>query len=99
MGKRIISQARGHGSFTYRVKRNAFRIRLKYPSVLSGEGTVINMVNSPAHTAPIAKIKYENGIFYMPAFKGMVEGQKISFTPGNSAPGSILMLRDIPLKT
>jgi len=103
MGKRIISQARGHGSFTYRVKRKAFKIRPKYPRYLSGEGTVIKMMNSPAHTAPIAKIKYTSkegqDFFFMPAFKGMFEGQKISFNPGNSAPGSILMLKDIPLKT
>ena len=99
MGKRIISQARGHGSFTYRVKRRAFKIRSKYPHVLEGEGIVIKMINSPAHTAPIAKIKHAGGIFFMPAFKGMAEGQKISFTPGNSMPGSVLMLKDIPLKT
>ena len=99
MGKRIISQARGHGSFTYRVKRKAFKIRLKYPRILSGEGSVIKIVNSPAHTAPIAKIKYKEGIFFMPAFKGMFEGQKINFTQGNTELGSVLMLKDIPLKT
>jgi len=99
MGKRIISQARGHGSFTYRVKRKAFKIRSRYPSALSGEGIVLKMINSPAHTAPIAKIKYKNGIFFMPAFKGMTEGQIISFTPGKFEPGSILMLKDIPLKS
>lgn len=99
MGKRIISQARGHGSFTYRVKRKAFKIRLRYPRNLSGEGTVIKMINSQAHTAPIAKIRYNEGVFYMPAFKGMFVGQKISFTQENSGQGSILMLKDIPLKT
>nr|AJS12664.1 50S ribosomal protein L2P [uncultured archaeon] len=101
MGKRIISQARGHGSFTYRVKRRAFKIRLKYPLNLSGEGIVVRVVNSPAHTAPIAKIKYNQGIFFMPAFKGMAEGQKITFSLGQSKPqeGSVLMLKNIPLKT
>lgn len=99
MGKRIIVQARGHGSFTYRVKRKAFRIRLKYPLDLLGEGTVVKMINSPGHTAPLAKVKYEKGIFFMPAFKGMVEGQKISFENGGVVLGNILKLKDVPVQT
>ena len=99
MGKRIISQARGHGSFTYRVKKHAFRIRPKYPRDLSGEGMVIKMINSPGHTAPLAKIKYEKGIFFTPAFKGMVEGQKISFETAEAKPGNVMRLKDIPVQT
>ena len=99
MGKRIIVQARGHGSRTYRVKRKAFRIRAKYAVDLSGEGIVIKMLNSPGHTAPLAKVKYEKGIFYIPAFKGMVEGQKINFGVGETKLGNIMKLRDIPVKT
>ena len=99
MGKRIIVQARGHGSGTYRVRGKAFRIRPKYPSNLSGEGIVIKILNSPGHTAPLAKIKYERGIFYMPAFKGMVEGQKMNFFAGEAGPGSIMRLKDIPVNT
>jgi large subunit ribosomal protein L2 len=99
MGKRIVSQARGHGSGTYRVRRRAFRFELKYPSKLSGEGTVLKLVNSPAHTAPLAKIKYSNGIFFMPAFKGMVEGQKINFGGQNVVEGNILELENAPVKT
>lgn len=79
MGKRIVQQARGKGSFTYRVRRKAFKFKLKYPRDLSGEGIVVKLFNSGAHTAPLAKIEYNRGIFYIPAFKGMVEGQKISF--------------------
>ena len=99
MGKRIIVQARGHGSGTYRVRRKAFRIRPRYPMDLSGEGIVIRMLNSPGHTAPLAKVKYEKGIFYMPAFKGMVEGQKINFGVGEAKLGNIMKLKDIPVKT
>jgi len=99
MGKRIIVQARGKGGFTYRVRRKAFRIRPKYPRDLSGEGNVIRIVNSPGHTAPLAKIKYEKGVFFMPAFKGMVEGQKISFGNGGIVLGNILRLKDVPIQT
>ena len=99
MGKRIVSQARGHGSGTYRVRRRAFRFEVTYPSKLSGEGTVLKLVNSPAHTAPLAKIIYSKGIFYMPAFKGMVEGQKINLSGETVAEGNLLELGNIPIKT
>ncbi|MFH1787633.1 MAG: 50S ribosomal protein L2 [archaeon] len=97
MGKRIITQRRGRGTHTYRVKKKAFRYKLQYPKQLSGEGIVVKLFNSSAHTAPLAKIKYPKGSFYIPAFKGMYEGQKISFDKFEK--GSILKLKDIPLKT
>jgi len=99
MGKRIIQQARGKGSFTYRVKRKAFRYKLQYPKKLEGEGKVIKLLNSAGHTAPLAKIKYEKELFYIPAFKGMIEGQKIRFNSKEIAQGNIQKLKDIPLKT
>lgn len=99
MGKRIIVQARGKGSLTYRVRRKAFRIKPKYPRNLSGQGVVTKILNSPGHTAPLAKVKYENGIFFMPAFKGMVEGQKINFETKEASPGNILRLRDVSINT
>jgi len=98
MGKRIIQQARGKGSFSYRVRRNAFRFKLKYPRELIGEGTIVELFNSAGHSAPLAKIRYDKGMFYIPACKGMIEGQKISF--GNEIKdGNILHLKDIPIKT
>jgi len=98
MGKRIIQQARGHGSSTYRVKKRAFRFKLQFPKMLKGEGSVIKLVNSSAHTAPLAKIKYDEGTFFMPAFKNMFEGQTINFD-GKVEIGNIVKLGDIPLKT
>jgi large subunit ribosomal protein L2 len=100
MGKNIIQQARGHGSLSYRVRRQAFRYRIKYPNKLEGEGTVLKLINSLAHFAPLAKIRYDGGIFYIPAFKGMIEGQKINFgKPGENKDGDILKLSEIPVKT
>jgi len=100
MGKRIISQARGHGSSRYRVKKQAFRYRLQFPTNLSGEGEVVRLFNSVAHSAPLAKVKYGKGFFYIPAFKGMVEGQKINFDKKDKiSNGDILKLKDVPLKT
>ena len=99
MGKRIIQQARGHGSGTYRVRKRAFRYKLKYPKKLSGEGTVIKLIDSSGHSAPLAKINSKQGSFYVPAFKGMVEGQKINFEGKGIKEGTILQLKDIPIKT
>ncbi|MGY4884208.1 MAG: 50S ribosomal protein L2 [Nanobdellota archaeon] len=98
MGKRIIQQARGHGSSTYRVKPTAFVYKIRYPKVLEGEGKVVKLLNSPAHSAPLAKVVYNGGSFYIPAFKGMVEGQKIFFNE-EVQPGNILHLEKIPVKT
>jgi large subunit ribosomal protein L2 len=99
MGKRIIQQARGHGSGTYRVRRKAFRYELKIPVKIEGEGKVLKLINSGGHSAPLAKIKYSKGVFYIPAFKGMIEGQKITIGGKEAKEGNILKLKDIPIKT
>ncbi len=99
MGKRIIQQRRGRGTSTYRVSKKAFRYKLQFPKSLVGEGEVVKLINSAAHTAPIAKIKAKEKIFYIPAFKKMVEGQKIQFEGKEIKDGNILKLKDIPVKT
>jgi len=99
MGKRIIVQARGHGSSTYRVSKRAFRYQLRYPRELEGEGTVVRLFNSAAHSAPLAKIATPQGSFYIPAFKGMVEGQRITFGGKTIAQGNIMRLGDLNVKT
>ena len=99
MGKRIITQRRGRGTHTYKVKGKAFKYKFAYPKKLVGEGKVIELRNSSAHTAPLAKIKCKKEIFYIPAFKGMVEGQKINFEDTSIKEGNIVKLKDIPVKT
>lgn len=99
MGKRIIQQARGHGSSTYRVSKKAFRYKLQFPKNIVGEGTVVKLLNSRAHTAPIAKVATSEGSFYIPAFKGMIEGQKIYFENKEVKEGNVLKLKDIPVKS
>jgi len=99
MGKRIIQQARGKGSHTYRVRKKAFKYKLKYPLKLEGEGTVLKLLNSAAHSAPLAKVKNRERVFYIPAFEKMIEGQKINFDKNDIKEGNILKLKDIPIKT
>lgn len=97
MGKRIISQARGHGSSTYRVRRKAFSHKVGYPRII-GEGVVVKLINSAGHSAPLAKIKVDNRIFYNLAHEKMYQGQKITLGK-NKEIGSIASLKEIPTKT
>ncbi len=99
MGKRIIQQRRGRGTNTYKVRKKAFKFKLQYPKNLEGEGMVVKLFNSPAHSAPLAKIVSKIGNFYVPAFKGMIEGQKISFGGKEIKDGDIRKLKGIPIKT
>ena len=99
MGKRIIQQRRGRGTSTYRVSKRAFKYNVKYPRRLEGEGEIVKLFDSAAHSSPLAKIKYSEGVFYIPAFKGMIEGQKITFGGKEIKEGNILKLKDIPINT
>jgi large subunit ribosomal protein L2 len=77
MGKRIITQARGHGGPRYLVRKRAYRFEIRYPFA-EGKGEILKLVNSPAHSDPLAKIKVGEKIFYNLAFKGAFEGQEIN---------------------
>jgi len=100
MGKRIIVQRRGRGSKTYQAKVSAYKYQLKIPKNLpSEEGRITKLISSPAHSAPIAKISYSKGSFFIPAFKGMIEGEKIELNTKNAQNGNILKLSEIPVKT
>src|SRR3989338_5983892 len=66
---------------------------------LSGGGTVFKIMDSGSHTCPIAKIKRTGEVFYIPAFKNLVEGQKIYFENNELKDGNIMKLKEIPVKT
>lgn len=95
MGKRIISQARGHGSLTYRVRKRAYRYKIKYP-MSEGEALVLDILHSPAHSAPLLKLRLGNELFYNPAFSGAAVGQRIAVS-GPVADGNIIMLKHAPI--
>jgi large subunit ribosomal protein L2 len=100
MGKTIIQQARGKGSKTYRVRRKAFSHKIQYPKRVSGEGKILKLFLTGGHSAPLAKMLIHDGTtFYIPAFKRMVQGEKINYDSKEIFNGNILQLKDIPLKT
>lgn len=92
MGKRIVQQARGKGSLTYRVRRKAFSHRIHYPKS-TGEGEILKLIHSAGHTAPLLKIKVGKDIFFNPAFNEAFVGQKVSIGEGEAIPGNILPLK------
>jgi large subunit ribosomal protein L2 len=98
MGKRIISQARGHGSLTYQVRKKAYIYKIKYP-MQEGEAEILDILHSAAHSAPLMKIKVKNEIFYNPAFNGAVVGQKIQIggQMAEKKGGDICMIKNIPV--
>ncbi|MEK6855222.1 MAG: 50S ribosomal protein L2 [Nanoarchaeota archaeon] len=93
MGKRIIQQARGKGSLSYRAKKSAFNYRISYPAN-SGEAEIINLIHSAGHTAPLAKLKINSEIFFIPAFNHAFIGQKI-LVGKEPKEGNITFLKNI----
>lgn len=98
MGKRIIQQARGKGSLTYRVRKQAFNKRIGYP-IKEGQAEIIAIVHSAAHSAPLARLKIEKETFYIPAFNGACVGDKVTMGGDEIKEGNILALKDIPIGT
>lgn len=95
MGKRIISQARGHGSLTYQVRKRAYIYRIKYP-MQEGQAEILDILHSAAHTAPLMKLKVNAEICYNPAFNGAVVGDTVMIkSDAESKPGNVVMLKNI----
>ena len=67
MGKRIITQKRGRGGPTYRASSHRYVARAthrKYDAIEQTSmvnGRILDIVDCPGHTAPLAKIRYEDG--------------------------------------
>ncbi len=98
MGKRIIQQARGHGSLSYRVRKAAYKYKIKYP-INEGEAEIVDLLHSAGHSAPLLKLKISNEIFYNPAFNGATVGNKVKIGKAEASDGNILMLKEIPVGT
>jgi len=99
MGKTIIQQARGHGSFTYQVRRSAYRYEIYYPPINTvGKVKVVSLINSPCHSTPLAKLVVNNKDYFIPAAQGIYEGQEIEFGGTEIKPGNVVALKNIPIE-
>lgn len=103
MGKRLITQRRGRGSFTYRahshrskgkISNNIFNDKDNQGKV---DGKIIDIVHCSQHSAPLAIVKFDKKEVIMPAVQGIRVNDIIQ--SGNKAEiknGNILQLKDIP---
>lgn len=100
MGKSLIQQARGKGGPVYRSRSFRFKgdARLRPAQEKLLQGTIIDFVHCPGHTAPLAEIEYEDGeTCLLIAPEGVKVGDKVALGPGASVdPGNVLALKDIP---
>ena len=103
MGKRIVSQARGHGGPRYRTPSFRYLGKLQYRPYDDKEksdftqGEIRDIVDCQGHTAPLAVIQFGNEYSLVPAAEGMYVGQKV--LSGATAPadkGNTLPFKNIP---
>ena len=98
MGKRIISQARGKGSLSYRARRRAYMFRVEYPRG-TGEGIVTSLFKSAAHSAPLVKIQMGKERFFSPAFEGVIQGQTVQIGTSEIKNGNVVHVKSVPIGT
>ncbi len=102
MGKRILAQRRGKGSPVFRAPSHRYKSNLEHVRVQKDEtvtARVVQILHDPARSAPIARIRVEDGgeerFIIVP--EGVGEGEEIAY--GESAGikvGNTLPLRCIP---
>ena len=97
MGKRTRSQRRG-SSPKNRVSSHRFPAANRLPRVSGEIATVVELVHSPAHTAPLAKVKFDDGaVAHLAAPEGMAVGQTVAFGDRVALrPGNVTTLDQIP---
>lgn len=98
MGKRIISQARGKGSPTYRAPSFKYKGKVKHKSFgkETVRGKIVDFVTCRGHSAPLAQVQYEDGeLCYLLAPEGLCVGDSIT-EEGDLSLGSSLSLENIP---
>ena len=100
MGKRLIQQARGKGGPRYKSPSFNFAGDTRLKSIKEGTitGTIVELVHSKGHHAPLARISYEDGEHVLvPAPEGIKVGQKVGCgAEAATTSGNILALKDIP---
>tara|TARA_B100002051_G_C16464006_1_gene499883 strand:- start:6 stop:731 length:726 start_codon:yes stop_codon:yes gene_type:complete len=97
MGKRTRSQRRG-SSPKNKVSSHRFPAANRIPRVNEEIAEVIDLVHSPAHTAPLAKVKFPDGnIAHLAAPEGLAVGQNLAFGKKVTLkPGNVTTLDQIP---
>lgn len=100
MGKRIIQQARGKGSPTYKSPSFRFKADAQLNPVSKElvQGRIVDIVHCAGHGAPLVRICYDDGrVVLFAAPNGSRVGDIVSSGPGaQCSPGNVLCLKEIP---
>lgn len=103
MGKRIITQRRGRGTFTYRAHSHRSKGNITSRVLDENEknnfveGRIIDLIHCGMHSAPLAVVKFENKEVIMPAVEGIRVDERINAgIRAEIKKGNILQLKDIP---
>lgn len=100
MGKRIIQQARGTGSPTYKSPGFKFKADSKLKPINKElvQGKIVDLVHCAGHSAPLIRVCYDDGqMVLFAAPENIRVGDTISSGPGALCePGNILSLKEIP---
>ncbi len=97
MGKRIIQQARGKGSPTYKAPSFRYVGKPKHPGISDISGVVVGLIHCPGHTAPLAHVVYDDdshGLII--ATEGLIVGQSVTVASGaENTTGNVLPLEEV----
>jgi len=95
MGKNLTQQKRGRGSPTFR--RPSFRFEGENRLGKNGTAVIIDLISCQAHSAPLAKLKYDdNSTSLVIAPEGVKTGQQIIVGGSNIIFGNFAELKNIP---
>src|SRR3989344_4333873 len=101
MGKELKQQRRGRGSFTYRSHSFRFKGAVKHRELEQKaqivKGVILDIFDCPGHTAPLAKVKFEDGNEgLMFAFEKMKVNDVVVVGSADANQGNTLALKNIP---
>jgi len=99
MGKNLIQQRRGRGTSRFRAPSFNWEGEARLPRKNSAleEGTVMDIIHSSGHSAPLAEVKYGAETALLQAPDGIRVGEKVQMGDGAEVKeGNILSLKDIP---
>jgi large subunit ribosomal protein L2 len=97
MGKKLRAQRKGHGGI-HSAPSHRYKEKVKYRNVRRITGQVEDIVHDPGRTAPLLKVRYEDGrVGYAIAPEGMAVEKEVSMGATIPVkPGNTLPLSEIP---
>ncbi len=99
MGKSLIQQARGKGGPTYRAPSHRYKGRVNHKTISKEEmkGVITDLIHCPGHSAPLARIEYEDGEFCLAiAPVNFKVGDTILANTAEISTGNVVPLSEIP---